>query len=174
MDWSFGRLFAMGHKNKKEEKREERKEVRAEVRQARALERIADLLEDFLFPVAKSLTVTIGDTKMGNTVLAVGKTAQATAHEWSGLAGSGTELLLAGAISWVSADPTVVTVDPASGLITAVAPSKLDTTGAPIPVDVTATDAANGLSNPIGDATITDVAPPPPKAQSLTVTVAPL
>ena len=163
----------MDHKNKKEEKRGELKEVRAEERQARALERIADLLEDFLFPVAKSLTVKIGG-QMGNTVLAVGKTAQATAHEWSGLAGAGTELPLAGAISWVSADPSVVTVDPASGLITAVAPSKLDANGAPIPVDITATDAANNLSNPAGDATITDTAPPPPTAQSLTVTVAPL
>jgi hypothetical protein len=117
--------------------------------------------------VAKSLTVTI-EGKM-NTVLTVGKTAQATAHEWSGLAGAGVELPLAGAISWVSADPTVATVDPASGLITAVGPSKKDATGAAIPVDITATDAANKLSNPLGDATVTDVAL---TAQSLTVTVA--
>jgi hypothetical protein len=119
---------------------------------------------------ARSLTVKIGGNTM-NTVLTVGKTAQATAHEWSGLSGTGTELKLAGVISWVSADPTVVTVDPASGLVTAVAPSKLDATGAAIPVDITATDAANGLSNPKGDATVTDVAL---TAQSLTVTVAPI
>jgi hypothetical protein len=117
--------------------------------------------------VAQSLTVTIDGGSM-NTVLVVGKTAQATAHEWSGPAGAGTELPLAGAISWASTDPTVVTVDPASGLITAVAPSKKDASGAAIPVDITAKDAANGLSNPKGDATVTDT---PLTAQSLTVSV---
>ena len=105
-----------------------------------------------------------------NTVLSVGKTAQAAAHEWSGLAGSGTELKLAGPITWASADPSVCTVD-ATGLITAVAPSKVDANGQPIPVDITATDTTLNLSNPKGDATITDS---PLAAQSLTVSVTPI
>jgi hypothetical protein len=120
--------------------------------------------------VAKSLTVTINGESM-NQVLAVGETAQAAAQEWSGLNGTGAQLPLAGAISWVSSDPTVATIDPASGLITAVAPSKLDANNAPIPVNITATDAANSLSNPPGSASVTDS---PLTAQSLTVTITPV
>jgi len=105
-----------------------------------------------------------------NTVLAVGKTAQAAAHEFSGLNGTGTELALAGPITWVSEDPSVCTID-ATGLITAVAPSKLDAAGVPIPVNITATDTVLNLSNVRGDATITDS---PLAAQSLTVSVTPI
>jgi len=118
----------------------------------------------------KSITVTI-EGKTMNTVLKVGQTAQATAHGWSGPGGTGSELKLAGPVTFVSADPSVCTVDPTSGLITAVGPSVLDPGGLPIPVDITATDAATGLSNPKGDATITDTAI---AAQSITVTVAAL
>ena len=114
-------------------------------------------------PVAKSLIVKFGGIKM-NLVLKVGQTTQATAHEFSGLNGSGTELPLAGAVSWVSDDPTVATVDPTSGLVSAIAPSKLDASNAPIPVNITATDAANNLS---GSSSVTDT---PLSAQSLVVT----
>lgn len=117
---------------------------------------------------AKSLRVKINGGSM-NTVLTVGQTGQATAHEFSGLNGTGSELPLAGKISWASSDSSVATVDPVSGVITAVAESKKDANGAPIPVDITGTDAANGLFNPPGDATVTDQ---PLKAASLTVSVA--
>jgi hypothetical protein len=119
--------------------------------------------------VVRSITVTIGENVV-NTVLTVGQKAQATAHGWSGLAGSGSELPLVGPVSWASADPTVATVD-TNGEITGVGPSKLDANGAPIPVDITATDAATGLSNPTGDATVTDT-PVVLTVQSVTVTVA--
>jgi hypothetical protein len=124
------------------------------------------LLQDRLPQRAKSLVVKIGG-KTVNQVLSVGQTAQATAHEFSGPNGTGSELPLAGAISWVSDDPTVATVDPASGLVTAVAASKLDASNQPIPVNITATDAANNLS---GSSSVTDQ---PLTAQSLTVTITP-
>jgi len=113
-------------------------------------------------PVAKSLTISFSDMKgkaMANTItLTVGQTSQASAHEFSGLAGAGVELPLAGAISWASSDAAVATVDPASGLVTAVGPGT---------ATITATDAANGLS---GSGVVSDT---PVVAQSLTVDFAP-
>lgn len=118
----------------------------------------------------KSITVDIGGKSHMNTVLNVGQTAQATAHGWSGLTGTGSELPLVGPVSFASDDPSVATVDPSSGLITAVGPSKLDSSNNPIPVNITATDAATGLSNPPGDATVTDAQI---TVASVTVTIAP-
>ena len=111
---------------------------------------------------AQSLTISFSDSKGNNMAatitLQVGQTSQATAHEFSGLAGAGVELPLAGAISWASSDAAVATVDAASGLVTAVGPGTCN---------ITATDAANGLS---GSGVVSDT---PVVAQSLTVDFAP-
>lgn len=108
-----------------------------------------------------SLTVIFSNLEgefMGATLtLTVGQTANATAHEWSGPNGTGVELPLAGAISWVSSDPTIATVDPTSGLVTAVAAGQATITG---------TDAANGLT---GSGIVSDQ---PVVAVSLTVDLA--
>lgn len=107
---------------------------------------------------AKSLVVKILDSK-GNTlmpaVLQIGQTAQAVAQEFSGPNGSGSPLPLAGVIAWTSSDPTIATVDPASGLVTAVGAGQATITG---------TDPANGLS---GSDIVSDQ---PITAQSLVVT----
>jgi hypothetical protein len=178
-----------GEEHREEHREEQREELRWEnvgLRFVKAVERIASSVEKyvnfFTEPlIAKSMTVTIGDKNaMGNTVLAVGKTAQATPHLFSGPLGTGTEVKITQPVTWVSADPTVATVD-SNGLITAIGPSKLDANNNPIPVDITGTTQspdANGnlqtFSNPTGDATITDVPAPPPVAASMTVTVAPI
>lgn len=69
--------------------------------------------------------------------LVVGKTATALLHEFDGLNGTGNELAPIGPVSYSSSDPTIATVDPSSGLVTAVAPGT---------VTITGTDAGNGLS----------------------------
>lgn len=69
--------------------------------------------------------------------LQVGKTANSVYQEWSQPNGTGVKLAPAGAITFTSSDPTVATVDPNSGLVTAVAPGS---------VTITGSDAANGLS----------------------------
>lgn len=79
-------------------------------------------------------------------VLQVGQTAQAVFTEFSGLSGAGVALPPAGAIAFVSDDPTVATVDSSTGLVTAVAVSKKDANGAVIPVKITGTDQVNSLS----------------------------
>lgn len=56
----------------------------------------------------------------------VGKTATAVAHRFSGT----TEIPLLGAPVYSSSDPSIATVDPASGLITAVAEGTVTITGA--------------------------------------------
>lgn len=108
---------------------------------------------------AKSLVVKILDSK-GNTlmpaVLQIGQTAQAVAQEFSGPNGSGSPLPLAGVIAWTSSDPTIATVDPASGLVTAVGAGTANIVG---------TDPANGLT---GSDVVSDQ---PLTAQSLVVTV---
>lgn len=58
--------------------------------------------------------------------LNVGQTATAVAHRFKGT----TEIPLLGAPTYVSSDPTVATVDAASGLITAVAEGTATITGA--------------------------------------------
>lgn len=57
--------------------------------------------------------------------LEVGKTATAVAHRFKGT----TEIPLLGAPVYSSSDPSVATVDPASGLITAVAEGTVTITG---------------------------------------------
>lgn len=92
--------------------------------------------------LAKSGTVTFEGDNMADTVLQVGQTAQAVAHEFQGLNGTGAELSLKGKITWASDDATVATVDPASGVVTAIAASKTDANGTPVPVNISFTDDA--------------------------------
>lgn len=67
--------------------------------------------------------------------LTVGQTATAVLHEF--VSQGGAELAPIGPVSYTSSDPTIATVDPASGLITAVAAGTATITG---------TDAGNSLS----------------------------
>jgi hypothetical protein len=67
--------------------------------------------------------------------LSVGQTATAVLHEF--VAVGGAELAPIGPVSYTSSDPTIATVDPASGLITAVALGTATITG---------TDGGNNLS----------------------------
>lgn len=69
--------------------------------------------------------------------LAPGKTAVAVLHEFDGLNGTGNEVAPIGPVSYTSSDTTVATVDPSSGLVTAVAAGTATITG---------TDAGNGLT----------------------------
>jgi hypothetical protein len=110
----------------------------------RALNRIEAKLDKLLAaiipPQAQSATLYISDLK-GNRLmpatLVVGATAQAVYQEWSGLNGTGGKMASAGPVAFASSDATVATVDPASGLITAVGPGSATITGS---------DATNGLS----------------------------
>ena len=69
--------------------------------------------------------------------LTVGQTATAVYQEFSGLNGTGAKLAAAGAVVFTSSDATIATVDPASGLVTAIAAGTATITGS---------DATNGLS----------------------------
>lgn len=108
-------------------------------------------------PKAQSATLTIGDI-MPATLL-VGTTATAQWKEWSGPNGSGDNLPAAGAVTFTSSDPSTVTVDPSSGLVTAVAMSSS-------PVTISGVDAANNL-------TASDTVTTSETAQSATLTVVP-
>jgi hypothetical protein len=104
------------------------------------LHEIAHLLRRLVGKHAESATLTFTDSK-GNPImpatLAVGATATAVYQEWSGLNGTGAKLPSAGPVAFTSSDVTIATVDPASGLVTAVGPGTATITG---------TDATNGLS----------------------------
>lgn len=69
--------------------------------------------------------------------LSIGQTGTAVYTEFSGLNGTGVALPAAGPVTFSSSDPSIATVDPTSGLVTAVAPGTAIITGA---------DSANGLS----------------------------
>lgn len=79
--------------------------------------------------------------------LPVGGTAIAVLHEWTGPNGTGSEVPPIGPVSYSSSDSAVATVDPVSGLVTAIAPGT---------VTITGTDAGNGLS---ASDTVSDTAP---------------
>lgn len=105
---------------------------------ARELHEIAHLLRHLLGKHAKFATLVIQDLK-GNRLmpatLPVGKTATAVLHEF--VTAGGAEVAPIGPVSYASSDPAIATVDPASGLITAVAAGVATITG---------TDAGNSLS----------------------------
>lgn len=90
--------------------------------------------------------------------LTVGQTATAVYQEWSGPNGTGSKLASAGPVAFTSSDPTIATVDPASGLVTAIAPGTATITG---------TDATNGMS---ASDSVSDT---PLKAQSATLVITP-
>ncbi|HEX4501072.1 MAG TPA: hypothetical protein VH187_07925 [Scandinavium sp.] len=78
------------------------------------------LKELVLFNEAKSATVNFGGENMDITVHITDTPQTASAHEWTGLNGTGIEVKPIGTISWASSNPAV-TVDPASGLLDYVA-----------------------------------------------------
>lgn len=114
-------------------------------REIKALERIAEELHDIAWLLryslgrrAKFATLVIRDLKghrLMQATLPVGKTATAVLHEF--VTPGGAEVAPIGPVSYASSDPAIATVDPASGLITAVAAGVATITG---------TDAGNGLS----------------------------
>jgi hypothetical protein len=81
-----------------------------------------------------------GDQDMPATLL-VGKTAQAVWQEFSGPNGTGDKLPPAGALTFTSSDPTIATVDPSSGLITAVAIGTATISGVDAANNLTASDS---------------------------------
>lgn len=69
--------------------------------------------------------------------LTIGQTANSVFTEFSGPNGTGVVVAPIGPVTFVSSDPSIATVDPNTGLVTAVA------AGA---ATITATDEGNGLS----------------------------
>jgi hypothetical protein len=112
-----------------------------------------------VFAVARSMVVKIYDLK-GNILmpatLTIGQTAQAVATEFTGLNGTGALIPNAGTIGWTSSAPAIATVDPASGIVTAVGSGTANIVGL---------DSANGLTN------FDVVSDQPIVAQSMVVTV---
>jgi len=87
--------------------------------------------------LSASLTIKIkGEHHMPATIL-VGKTGTATWQEWSGPNGTGDKLPPAGPVTFASSDGSIATVDPSSGLVTAVAVGTATISG---------NDATNNLS----------------------------
>jgi uncharacterized protein YjdB len=80
--------------------------------------------------------------------LTIGQTATAVFTEFSGPNGTGVVVAPIGPVTFSSSDPTIATVDPTSGLVTAVAPGA---------ATITATDAGNGLtaSDSVSDSPLT-------------------
>jgi hypothetical protein len=98
-------------------------------------------IRDILTPrLSATLTVTTkGEKSMPATIL-VGKTGQAAYQEWSGPNGTGDKLPSAGPVTFSSSSPTVATVDPNSGLVTAVAVGTATITGSDATNSLTASD----------------------------------
>lgn len=90
--------------------------------------------------------------------LQVGQTATAVFTEFSGPNGTGVVVAPIGPVSFSSDHPEIATVDPTSGLVTAVAPGTATITG---------TDAGNGLS------ASDSVSDQPLVAQSATLVITP-
>ena len=67
----------------------------------------------------------------------VGGTATASFLEWTGPAGTGSNIAPVGAVAFASDNPAVATVDPASGIATGVSAGTANISG---------TDAGNGLT----------------------------
>ena len=97
---------------------------------ASAIEELVELLKRLSQPqqsVRLGIRTEKGETFMP-VQLPVGKTATAVAHRFSGT----TEIPLKGAAVYTSSDASIATVDPASGLITAVAAGVATITGTDI------------------------------------------
>lgn len=108
-------------------------------------------------PQSATLRLNSGGT-MPATIL-VGGTANSLFQEWTGPGGTGTVVPNAGAPAFVSDNPAVATVDPASGVATGVSVGTANITG---------TDPVNSLA---GSDVLTVNAAPPPPAVSATLTL---
>src|SRR5271166_1975549 len=126
----------------------------------KVLEHILDLLREIYSVVRPRLSATLtfkGENDMALTLLP-GQQGQAVFQEWSGPSGTGDKLMPAGAVSYVSDNTSVATVDPATGIVNAVALGTANISG---------TDAANSL-------TASDVLTVAETAVSATLTLEPL
>jgi Bacterial Ig-like domain (group 2) len=131
------------------------------VREARLIEEDLKAIEGELASKALSATLTIQNEKgvrLMPATLQVGQTANAVWQEFSGPNGTGSPLAPASPPTFTSSDPTIATVDPSSGLVTAIAPGTATITG---------TDPGNGLT---ASDTVSDT---PLVAQSATLVVTP-
>ena len=69
--------------------------------------------------------------------IAVGQTATAVLHEWTGAGVSGSEVAPIGPVTYSSSDTTIASIDPATGIASGLAAGTVTLTGS---------DAGNGLS----------------------------
>jgi uncharacterized protein YjdB len=118
----------------------------------KALQRIGDELHEIAHLLRRLVgkqhatfaTLIISDSK-GNRLmpatLPVGKTATAVLHEF--VSAGGAELAPIGPVSYTSSAPAIATVDPASGLITAVAAGVATITGLDGGNQLTASDSVS-------------------------------
>ena len=74
---------------------------------------------------------------MPATIHISGNGASSNFQEWTGANGTGTNVNPIGPVGYVSSDPTIATVDPATGMVGAVAVGT---------ATITATDAGNSLA----------------------------
>lgn len=108
------------------------------------LRTIIRLLGGYPVPRPQSMTLSYtieGETTMSTVLpiqLEVGQTASPTEQEWSGPNGTGTEVPNAGAVSYAADASGAISVDPNTGIVTAVAP-----TASGAVATATATDASN-------------------------------
>lgn len=91
---------------------------------------------------------------MSATIL-VGGTASSLFQEWTGPSGTGTKVPNAGAIAYTSSDPTVATVDAASGVATGVNAGTAVITGTDSVNNLTASDTLTVNHPPAQSATET-------------------
>ena len=109
----------------------------------------------------RSATLIFQGVTMPATIVVGGNGAQAAFVEWSGLNGTGSQVAPVGAVTYASDTPAVATVDPNSGLCTAVSAGTANISG---------TDAGNSLT--ASDVlTVTGGVTPPAGAQSATLTL---
>jgi Big-like domain-containing protein len=111
---------------------------------------------------AESATLTFINSKGEKmpATIAVGKQAQATFTEWDGPNGTGNKVPPTGAVAFESDNPAVATVDPSTGVCTGVSGGIANISGL---------DQGNNLS--ASDVLTVQAAPPPPTAQSATLTL---
>jgi uncharacterized protein YjdB len=123
-------------------------EILGEIRDINTIEKdqtaLLNQIIGILVPTASYATLTIEDSK-GNILmpatLAVGSTATAVLHEF--VSQGGAELAPLGPVSYTSSDATIATVDPASGLVTAVAAGVATITGTDSGNSLTASDTVS-------------------------------
>lgn len=85
----------------------------------------------------------------------VGTTGTSLWQEWSGPAGTGSVLPTAGPVTYTSSDPTIVTVDPATGNWSSVAPGTATITGVDNTNSLTASDMVSDTAIAAQSATLT-------------------